>query len=220
MFPIVQKVARRVNAKLPPRFRRQVATELTYGEAYFEEAYGYLTPEQVESYAAAVIRALRPRSAIDLGCGPGLLVAALARQGVPAVGFDASAYAVEKAHPAAQVFVADLTKPFRANRRYDVAICTEVAEHLPPRVGPTLVASLASVADHVVFTAAQPGQEGIDHINLRPKSYWIERFAEHGFRPDEGATRMLLRDLEAASVPDWFRGNLIVLRRQPRGTAP
>ena len=51
-----------------------------------------------------------------------------------------------------------------------------LAEHLPAEVGPRLVERLCSLSDVVLFSAAQPGQGGEDHINERDPSYWAALF--------------------------------------------
>jgi hypothetical protein len=50
----------------------------------------------------------------------------------------------------------DLRQPLPADRKFDLAISGEVAEHLPA----TLVGTLTSVSDVVLFSAAIPGQGG------------------------------------------------------------
>jgi hypothetical protein len=71
------------------------------------------------------------------------------------------------------------------DRTFDVAITMEVAEHLPETSADHFVMLLTSLSNLIVFTAAPPGQHGIDHINEQPPSYWISRFQEHDFEHDE-----------------------------------
>ena len=61
-----------------------------------------------------------------------------------------------------------------------------MAEHLPQELGDRLVAFVAGLAPIIVFSAAQPGQGGLAHINEQPLAYWRDRFAESGcqFDPD------------------------------------
>jgi hypothetical protein len=64
----------------------------------------------------------------------------------------------------------DLERPF------DLVMCLEVAEHIPKHLAhnallATLVKSMSNI---LIFSAAQPGQEGTGHVNLQPLSYWIE----------------------------------------------
>lgn len=62
---------------------------------------------------------------------------------------------------------------------WDLAICLEVAEHLPAESAIPLVAGLAK-ADTVLWSAATPGQPGVDHVNCQPPEYWEGLFNQHG----------------------------------------
>src|SRR5205085_7165879 len=66
-------------------------------------------------------------------------------------------------------------------RTFDLAICLEVAEHLPETAATALVASLASLAPIVLFSAAIPFQGGTDHRNEQWPQYWFDRFAVHHY---------------------------------------
>jgi hypothetical protein len=55
--------------------------------------------------------------------------------------------------------------------RFDLALCLEVAEHLPAAAGDSLVRRLASVGARILFSAAIPGQGGRNHVNEK----WPQR---------------------------------------------
>jgi hypothetical protein len=63
---------------------------------------------------------------------------------------------------------ADLNERIALDRRFDLAICVEVAEHLRPEHGPSLVDDLCRLSEAVLFGAALPHQPGKGHINCRP----------------------------------------------------
>jgi hypothetical protein len=65
--------------------------------------------------------------------------------------------------------------------RYDLVLSLEVVEHLPATVGPSFVATLCSLGDVVLFSAAMPHQGGVNHINETWPGYWSALFWEHGF---------------------------------------
>src|SRR5437870_2593605 len=67
----------------------------------------------------------------------------------------------------------DLREGLHHLRTFELALCIEVAEHLPPRAGDLLVAALSQAAPAVVFSTAIPQQEGTDHINEQWPSYWL-----------------------------------------------
>ena len=57
-----------------------------------------------------------------------------------------------------------------------------MAEHLPARSADIFLDNLSWHAKKIIFfTAAEPGQGGIDHVNEQPNDYWIEKFNVRGF---------------------------------------
>jgi hypothetical protein len=76
----------------------------------------------------------------------------------------------------------DLSRPPDLGRRFDVALCLEVAEHLPAESAAPLVAALAAAAPAVVFSAAVPGQGGVQHVNEQWPWYWQGLFEQRGYR--------------------------------------
>jgi hypothetical protein len=83
--------------------------------------------------------------------------------------------------PREKFLVHDLTAPLKLNRKFDLAICLEVAEHLPAAQARAFVKTLCDAADRILFSAAIPGQGGRHHVNEQWPAYWAELFAEFGF---------------------------------------
>ena len=119
------------------------------------------------------------QSAVDIGCGTGPWAATLSKLGVPEVlGVDGDYVDHNLLEIHKDKFIhKDLDKPFDLGRTFDLAISVEVAEHL------SFVADLTSLAPIVLFSAALPGQGGIDHRNERWLSYWAGLFLTHDYRP-------------------------------------
>jgi len=109
--------------------------------------------------------------------------------------------------PGAQFRSHDLSHPLTLDRDFDLALCLEVAEHIPAEAAPTLVKSLVALARLVLFSAAIPGQYGVDHVNEQWPSYWANLFSTHGFRPID-----LLRGAiwDDESVDWWYRQNMLL----------
>jgi hypothetical protein len=96
----------------------------------------------------------------------------------------------------------------------DLAICLEVAEHLPTWHVDKLL-TVASAPQHLIFSAAHPNQGGRFHVNEQPARYWIDRLASHGqhLDPRDAAFR---RDLAALDLPPWYGENAhLFARKQP-----
>ena len=101
----------------------------------------------------------------------------------------------------------DLTQSFDLDRKFDLATCLEVAEHLPQGCARQLVSNLTSLAPIVLFSAAIPHQGGTNHINEQWPEYWAELFAEHNFRPVDCLRESLWDD---DNVAYWYAQNLIL----------
>jgi hypothetical protein len=80
-----------------------------------------------------------------------------------------------------KLLVHDLGTPLKLERRYDLALSLEVAEHLPASQAQAFVQTLCEAADRVVFSAAIPGQGGRHHVNERWPFYWSELFDGFGY---------------------------------------
>lgn len=199
-------------------FRRRSKVD-TYDEAFWQ----WHDDGDWVGFAALIMEHFHPRSLADVGCGDGKLLAALRRghPGVHTVGYDASPTALERArrsgatvHGANLAFArfrscGDLAKRVCG---YDVAVCLETAEHLPPWSARGLVHVLTR-APVVVFSSAQPLQGGELHMNEQPPGYWTARFELEGFdlHPSDGVFRAAVSGLD---LPWWYARNIQVFQRR------
>ncbi|MER5928877.1 methyltransferase domain-containing protein [Streptomyces sp. NPDC002054] len=126
----------------------------------------------------------RPSSVVDLGCGTGVWTAVAGRLGAETVlGIDGDRAGGGALRIPPDCFLRrDLGHPVRLDgRRFDLALCLEVAEHQPPVRADTLVADLCALSDLVLFAAALPGQPGSAHRNGQWPPYWRDRFRRRGY---------------------------------------
>jgi SAM-dependent methyltransferase len=161
-----------------------------------------------EAIVPLVLSCNRVHSVVDVGCGTGAWLASFRANGVRDVlGIDGDwVQAAQLCIPQEQFVRRDLTRPLAVERRFDLAMCLEVAEHLPATRAAGLVCDLTRLAPCVLFSAAVPGQGGTNHVNEQPLSYWSEHFARHGFAPSD-----LIRPLIWADerVEWWYRQNIV-----------
>jgi len=198
-----------------------------YAETYSPEFYREheAKARYYAVFARSVYHVIRPRSAVDFGCGNAYVLDELFRLGVRQIrGYDGSPHSISHAPARIQgsISIIDLAQPLPAGERYDLVISTEVAEHLPESAADTFVDNMCSRAEEwIVFTAAHPGQGGVNHVNCQPKSYWREKFAARGFPVAPLAERLLHTGIAALEWgPWWLRANLQVFSRsekRPRG---
>ncbi len=152
---------------------------------------------------------LRPASVIDMGCGRGVWLDAWRRAGANEVlGADGDYVDPRTLEIERDAFLpADLTQPLRTGRRFDLAQSLEVGEHLPACAAETLVESLTTASDRVLFSAAVVGQGGEFHINEQPLSYWQGLFDARGYRAYDCLRPHLQH---ARSVAPWYRYNSVL----------
>lgn len=155
---------------------------------YDEQFYAQ---QKINSYnSASIILAhlfdqFRPNSIVDFGCGVGTWLAAARKLNSGNgfyLGLDGEWGDKEKLIPQGVDFLPkDLSDPIHLDKRFDLAISLEVAEHLPKQSAPGFVESMTQSSDIVLFGAAVPGQGGVGHINEQFQSYWYRLFAERGY---------------------------------------
>ncbi|MGH6680991.1 MAG: class I SAM-dependent methyltransferase [Bradyrhizobium sp.] len=149
------------------------------------------------------------RSAVDIGCGPGAWLHALEERDVTDIrGYDGdyvdrSTLLIEPGN-----FVpVDLCQDFAIDRTFDLAISLEVAEHIPERFAEPLIGRLVAAAPVVLFSAAIPGQFGVNHINLQWQDYWRSIFRSLGFHPVDLIRPQVWGHPE---VEYWYQQNIIL----------
>jgi SAM-dependent methyltransferase len=215
MFDTIRSIYRKCIPVRIRRFFRNVAfPERLYSKSFFE----HLDRDQAEGYdamARAIQFQFRPHSVIDVGCGTGGLLDAIRSSGSSKCkGFEYHKAVLRLCSDRnLDVEFLDLTQPNILDTSFDLVICLEVAEHLPPESADQVVANLTSGPSVVIFSAAVPGQGGHDHVNEQPAEYWIEKFAMQFFSFDEQATLILRRNWSIPIVAKWFSHNVLVFRK-------
>lgn len=189
------------------------AVSMTYDDIfYFENRAGSVMS------ARAILSTLLPhlecRSMVDFGCGTGTWLWVAHSFGVESIrGLDGDYVPPRQLMIPQDCFCAvDLEEPVVLEKKYDLAISMEVAEHLHKEIADTFVESLCNAADTILFSAAHPGQGGDGHINEQPMTYWTSKFGKHGFLPVE--IRQLFEGNE--DIESWYRENIVLYVREAK----
>jgi SAM-dependent methyltransferase len=179
-----------------------------YSRDYFS-AIGGLSRASAAVLAPMVMELLQPQTVVDVGCGTGAWTAAFKAAGtVEVLGIDGEYCDRSQLEiDPSEFLAADITTPIRLDRRFDLAVCLEVAEHLDEQYAATLITSLTRLAPTVLFSAAIPFQGGEHHVNEQWPSYWVNRFAQHGFVAADPFRRKLWKH---ESVAWWYAQNTLL----------
>jgi SAM-dependent methyltransferase len=175
-------------------------------------------PESIYNFQAAfevvpiLIDLFKPLSVVDVGCGLGTWLKVFEDHGISDfIGIDGSYIKVETLKIAPLKFIAlDLENSFRIQRRFDLVLSLEVAEHLKSTASTEFVQSLCELGEIIIFSAAIKNQGGQFHINEQNPDYWISKFRNNGFELFD-----VLRPIfwNNKKVDWWYRQNIMVFTR-------
>jgi SAM-dependent methyltransferase len=179
-----------------------------YTKSFYEERRSGVA-SSAEAIVPLVLKVLPARSVVDVGCGEGGWLAVFRRMGVDDVlGIDGDH--VERSRlqiPQEQFQAADLTKGFRMDRIFDLAVSLEVAEHLPENCARGFVESLTRLSPAVLFSAAIPFQRGVHHINEQWPDTWAGLFKERDYVPVDLVRKRVWKN---ENVDWWYAQNMIL----------
>ena len=183
-----------------------------YGSAFYERATDG-SVRSAELVLPGLIARFRPTSAVDVGCGVGAWLSVVRRQGdIKVTGVDGPWVSRDELLIDEGDFVeCDLARADpKLDRRFDLCLSTEVAEHLPHERSGAFVDLLCRLADVVVFSGAVPGQGGVGHGNEQWQSFWAGHFRRNGFGVLDLVRPVVWDD---DGVQAWYRQNLLVYVR-------
>ena len=153
-----------------------------------------------------------PRSVVDVGCGTGTWLSVFKEMGVGKVlGVDGDNVDPSQLHIDRHEFrAANLIRPLALGERFGLAVCLEVAEHLPAEAADTLVGSLCGLSDTILFSAALPGQGGQNHLNEQYFDYWREKFNARGYLVEDAFRSLIWND---ERIDSWYRQNMFLVEK-------
>lgn len=184
---------------------------LIYDESFYEHQVdsSYISAQK---YIEILFRFYQPKSVVDLGCGRGAWLKAFHESGSSeVVGFDgdwnSQSNMIDKN---ISFYPVDLNSKIEFDRKFDLAMSLEVAEHLLPACAKNFVESLINLSDMVLFGAAYLNQGGSNHINEQHHDYWANLFRLFGYVPFDCFRPIVWGDKE---IPFWYQQNTFLYVR-------
>lgn len=180
-----------------------------YGDKFFQDM------EMGSLKSAKVVLPLvndffQPNSVIDIGCGTAVWLSVWENElgklnilGIEGPYVDKALLKIETD----KVLFQDLKEPIAVKEKYDLAVCLEVAEHLPASYAGQFVGELTRLSNVVLFSAAIPGQGGTYHINEQYPEYWAEHFSKYNYVPVDCVRPLVWNN---KSVEFWYKQNILV----------
>jgi SAM-dependent methyltransferase len=189
------------------------ATDSPYSEDFFR-GNANSAAQSARPILELVHGLYHPTSIVDVGCGSGGWLAAAEGVGFTVLrGYDGPwADPSKYTSPAIDFRPVNLEEStVELDRRFDLAMSVEVAEHLSESRSDIIVDLLCGASDVVLFGAAIPMQGGTHHIHERPQTYWIEKFRARGYEVFD-VIRPTVWDND--DIRWWFRQNTFLFVKE------
>lgn len=192
--------------------RRRMTKRHSYAEGFYR-VYEEGARQSAKEIVPLILELIQPKRVIDVGCGIGAWLSVFKEFGVEDVwGVDGD-WVDRKMLliPEEQFLSIDLRKPFRMDKRFDLVVSLEVAEHLSNEYAETFVGSLTKLGPVILFSAAIPFQGGEHHKNEQWPEYWAGLFKENGYEAIDCIRKKIWRN---DKVDWWYAQNIIMFARQ------
>lgn len=152
---------------------------------------------------------IKPKSVIDIGCGLGTWLSVCHDLGVSEIkGVDGSYVNESRLMIPREAFTSvDLPSGVNFNRKFDLAISLEVAEHLSISCAERFISKLTSLSDIVLFSSAIPYQGGTGHVNENWPEFWALLFKNCGYELIDLFRPRIWHDQRIAF---WYRQNIFL----------
>ncbi|WP_414528408.1 class I SAM-dependent methyltransferase [Nodularia chucula] len=166
-----------------------------------------------EAVVPLVIELTQPKSLVDIGCGVGTWLSVFQDFGIEDyLGIDGDYVDVNMLEIAPSKFICfDLKQPLEIERKFDLVVSLEVAEHLPCESAEIFIHSLTKLGNVVLFSAAIPHQGGLNHLNEQWPEYWGEIFTQYGYVAIDCLRRKIWSN---EKVEPWYAQNLLIFVKE------
>ena len=155
-----------------------------YDEQFWGPKRGNYNYRSAKIILPMIFKYYKPDSMIDIGCGIGTWLSAALELGIENLqGIDCNEISEDfLLVPRKYISIDDLeTHKNKDNKKYDIAVSVEVAEHLNNSASEHFIKMLTSYSKVIIFSAGIPYQDGEHHINCQPPKFWYDIFSKYEY---------------------------------------
>lgn len=158
-----------------------------------------------------ILKHFSPKKVIDLGCWLWLFVKVFQDKWIDAVWVDGDWTKNEKVIIKEDSFIVkNLEEYCNFDKKYDLAVSLEVAEHLNEKSADIFVKTLVSCSDYIIFSAAIPWQWWQNHINEQSPTYWEEKFNKEWYKFYDVFRHVFWSDED---IFWWYKQNIFLVAK-------
>jgi SAM-dependent methyltransferase len=172
--------------------------------------------EAPQEIVPVLMELLAPESVVDIGCGIGTFLKCFKQHGIKDVlGIDGPWVNMDLLHTniSPQEFKEqNLEQSFKLEKKYDLVVSVEVAEHIHPEYADVFIQNLISAGNVIFFSAAVPQQGGQNHVNEQWLSYWKEKFSEYDYEVHDVLKPYFWNN---PKIFFWYKQNMVLVA--PKG---
>jgi SAM-dependent methyltransferase len=150
----------------------------------------------------------KPQNVLDVGCGLGTWLNVFKENKCDVYGIDGD-YVQKKDLIIDQNEFKDydLNLQFDLQRKFELVISLEVAEHILPENAKQFIDSVCIHGDVILFSAAIPGQEGTLHYNEQYNEYWVDLFLQNDYECFDFLRHIIWNNNK---ISWWYRQNILI----------
>ena len=148
----------------------------------------YLSNEKIWINLVDMIQYFKPDRVFEFGSGLGNVLKKCRHRGIDILGSETSRYAIQNSLCGERLIqigeIPETKLPFR-DGSFDLIFSSEVMEHVKEEYTEASIKELNRICSRYAlltintFDYEQPG-----HVNMHPRSWWLEIFEKNGFRHD------------------------------------
>ena len=106
----------------------------------------------------------------------------------------------------------NLENKLNLKRKFDLVVSLETAEHIDKKFAQTFIDTITSLGNLVLFSAAQIGQGGVNHVNCQSLQYWEDLFNLFNFEKHSNIVYEFTKDKE--HISQWYRKNAVLYKKK------